>query len=190
MTNKFTWETYDGTIADMRRHGHTLQQIGDRVGITRERVRQILEKHYGKIAATFLNESALEKLIGCQKGRIKSLRERGILNPQHRSWFYLYDRYEAEKAMLALQRNCKHCGEPLLLKHNGIYCPGCQKEYRRYTYPFLTDEMKRRANLRAIAWMKNHPEKAKEIQKRADRRRASQRASKTRRAGTNENSSH
>ncbi len=35
-----------GHMATMRKEGHTLQSIGDTFGITRERVRQILNKHY------------------------------------------------------------------------------------------------------------------------------------------------
>ena len=42
-------EIYDGQIADMRRDGFTLQRIGDKIGVSRERVRQILAKAIRKL---------------------------------------------------------------------------------------------------------------------------------------------
>lgn len=41
------YDTYDGLIAQWRGEGYTLQEIGNRVGVTRERIRQILNKYFG-----------------------------------------------------------------------------------------------------------------------------------------------
>lgn len=163
------WETYDGQIADMRRQGHTLQAISDKVGVTRERVRQILAKHYGEIKTNLVPEVKLARIIGCPVTRLRKLRISGVINPVRYECSYLYDRNEIEKAMLALQRNCEHCGVLLPMKNVGKRCPECKKEYKRYAYPFLSDEAKKRANKAAIKWQKQHPEQYKEAQQRAEK---------------------
>ena len=51
--NQGVVQIYDGLIADMRKEGYTLQEIGDKVktpnhpmGVTKERVRQVLHRFY------------------------------------------------------------------------------------------------------------------------------------------------
>ena len=39
-------EIYNGQIAQWRQSGNTLQEIANKVGVSRERIRQILTKHY------------------------------------------------------------------------------------------------------------------------------------------------
>ena len=93
-------------IVKMRRSGYTLQEIGDYVGVTRERVRQMLQEHQAKTEAVLLIETKVAKLIGCSTDRLKRLRRQGIVNPMHRGKrFHCYDRAELEKVKLALQRH-------------------------------------------------------------------------------------
>lgn len=47
MTKSPVWEIYNGQIKELRNQGLTLQAIGNQVGVTRERIRQILNEHYG-----------------------------------------------------------------------------------------------------------------------------------------------
>jgi len=167
LNSSSVWEVYNGEIATMRRQGQTLQEIGDQVGVTRERIRQILCEHYGKVEILILNETRLAKILGCRVSRLEKLRQEGIINPKRHGYFWYYDRNEAEKTMLALQRWCQHCGEPLAINHQGKYCPKCQKEYQRYGYPFLSDDAKRRHSKSCQAWRIQNPERARELQLKA-----------------------
>lgn len=113
------WEIYNGQVKSLRNRGLTLQAIGDRVGVTRERIRQILEEHYGTTEISgFITRERLARLIGCSSSYLVSLEKRGVLNPIYRGSAYLYDREESEKAALAVaqmrQRRvtlvCDECG--------------------------------------------------------------------------------
>lgn len=164
------WETYNDQIADMRRQGHTLQVIGSTIGVTRERVRQIIKEHYGEIKRNLLTEPNVARIIGCSVTRLQNLRRSGVINPIRYEGFHFYDRSETEKAMLVLQRNCKHCRIPLPIQNISKYCSRCQAEYRRYAYPFLSDEARKKANECSKRWQKEHPEQFRKTSRRAVRK--------------------
>ena len=110
MVNRVSaWEVHSSRIVEMRRSGYTLQEIGDIVGVTRERVRQLLDEHCGKIETPLLSERKVADEIGCSIWRLKKLRRQGILQPRHRGkYLYYYDRGELEEVKLAVQRHCLH----------------------------------------------------------------------------------
>ena len=162
------WETYDGLVKKLRDDGFSLQAIGNEVGVTRERIRQILNEHYGttKISG-FTNRVKLAKVIGCSEYRLRKLEKECKINPIRHKWFYLYSKDEAEKAVLALQKNCVHCGESLPLKHQQKYCLKCRNDYKRYNYPFLSEEAKKKCREASKSWQETHPERTRELNKRA-----------------------
>ena len=120
------WEIYNGQVKVLRDQGLTLQAIGDRVGVTRERIRQILKEHYGttKIPG-FVFREQLANLIGCTGTYLVFLEKRGVLNPIHSGGQYLYDRDESEKAALAIaqMRQKGHWVE--------LVCDGCGITFER-----------------------------------------------------------
>jgi len=119
-------------MVEMRRSGYTLQKIGDHVGVSRERVRQILEEHHVKPESQLLTESKVAKVIGCSIYRLRRVRKQGRLNPLHRgNPYHYYDKADLEKVKLALQRHCPRCGELLPMVHVGKYCSRCQNGNRR-----------------------------------------------------------
>lgn len=160
----------------LKRRGYSLQWIGDRFGVTRERVRQILAKHYGEIHIELLPENKVARVIGCTVSRLKALKQKGILTPKHYGHAWLYKRDEMEKAILALQRNCQHCGQPILVGDGGWkYCPECREEHKRYSYPFRTGEGKKKCEEASRSWKRRNPEKARISQKRAEQKRQEKR---------------
>ena len=164
------WETYNGQLVTLRRQGNTLQAIGDTVGVTKERIRQVLAARYGRVEVELLPEAGAARVIGCGSWQLAKLREGGITHPVRLGhWFWLYDRDEIEKATLTLQlqKSCPHCGKPLPLGKRGKYCPECSKERIRYHYPFLSEEARKRATQACVRWGKKHPERCREINKRA-----------------------
>jgi len=76
---KTSWEIYNGKIKDLRDEGKTLQQIGDSIGRTRERVRQILVEKYGTADSECLTTKQVSELVGRSKSTINNLRIRGII---------------------------------------------------------------------------------------------------------------
>lgn len=171
MTRQSVWQVYNVQIAELRKQGHTLQEIGDRVGVTRERVRQILEEHYGRIEIPLLPECKAAELIGCNPTRLDKLRRLGIIQPKRQGRCFRYSREDIEEAMLALQKQCLHCGEALRLKgRERKYCPACSKECRRYYYPFYGEEKKRKHNEKTRHWAEQHQEALREIHRKATRK--------------------
>lgn len=169
-TRKTVWEAYDGQLADMRRGGASLEQIGDKTGVTKERIRQILKRRYGKIQIPFLVEEKAARIIGCGAWRLEKLRKHGLLNPKHMGRRWLYDRDELEKAMLLLQRVCAHCDEPIPITVATFkYCVRCSRDRYRNQWPFLSEDGKRAATAAHRSWQKRHPEKFREICRKAGR---------------------
>jgi len=163
-TKKTIWQTYNGILAKMRQSGSTLVEIGNAVGVSRERIRQILNENYDEIKRTCLTEKEVVLLLGCSVSKLGRLRRQGILKPRHTSSLYLYDAEEVKKARLAMR--CAFCGEPLP-KYARKYCDRCSKESRRSPWKFRSEEAKQRCTNASRRWQEAHPERYKEIEGRA-----------------------
>ena len=159
-------ETYNGALVEMRRSGSTLAEIGNAVGVTRERIRQILNEYYPGTQMSCLNESQLAKVIGCSSQCLVKLRRAGILKPRHTSGLYVYDKDEVERAMLVTQKFCIHCGEPVP-KYNKTSCERCSAERRQNPWKFRSEEGKKRCTEANRNWQRDHPERWKEISDKA-----------------------
>jgi len=72
-------------IYDMRQSGATLSQIADRIGRTKERVRQILLRNYGSTKHKLISTEQLCKLVGLNRGRVMELYRDGAVIPV-REW--------------------------------------------------------------------------------------------------------
>ena len=139
------WQQYGSQLKVLREQGLSLQAIGDKVGVTNERIRQLLKKHYGTAKVSRVGTRiALAVSLGCNPYKLKLLEKQGILHPIHSGGRYLYSHDEAVKAIVALQRYCKHCGEPLPPMHCIKYCLKCARERKRYNYPFLSEEARKK----------------------------------------------
>lgn len=158
-------EIYNGEILAMRKDGDTLQSIGDKIGVTRERVRQILNQYYGGTKTSFLSEHQVAVLCGCSDRIIGRMREQGLVNPRLSGHYKLYDRDEVEKAYLAYLRQCAMCGASIGLTRK--YCKECTAKRQRYFYPYRSQEGKEKARKATQKWRNNHPEQLKIIQARA-----------------------
>lgn len=117
-----TYQIYNGEIKTLRNEGYSLRLIGDKFGVSRERIRQILNQHYGTIVRSgFVSRNKLSKLLKCAEFTLRKLEQEGTLNPKHMGGNYLYDRDESEKAALEiyrlphnrpdLERICQECGK-------------------------------------------------------------------------------
>lgn len=69
-------------IYSMRQSGASLQEIGDRIGRTRERVRQILNNRFGSTKHRLISTEQLCKMTGLSRSKIMQLYLDGIIIPE------------------------------------------------------------------------------------------------------------
>lgn len=119
------WKTFNGQILQLRNQGLSLEGIGAKVGVTRERIRQILEEHYGTtMPSGLIARRRLAQLLGCSDGMLEKFENEGKVYPTRMGDRIWYTPEESEKAFLALQAyKLKH--EPVLLK-----CGQCSQEFK------------------------------------------------------------
>lgn len=106
-----TWDIYNGQIHDLRQEGASLQQIGDEVGRSRERVRQILEEHYGDTEIRgFITTKELAKLAGCPRDVIYKLIKHGLIKTTYSSKKHrLWDLKTVPSVIEVIEKERAHC---------------------------------------------------------------------------------
>ena len=166
------------TMHQMRQSGATLDQVGSRFGITREGVRRLLTEHYGSTRVrSLLTVTELTWLAGCTYNYIDKLKRRGIIQPAkvvgrgRTLW-----KPEAIAAIIKYidRHRCPVCYQPLS-SDRLVYCSRqCYLEARRYKNQ--PEEARRRHNERVKRWLAEHPERARQIQQRKQRRRQAKRS--------------
>ncbi len=101
------WEVYDGYLKQRRDAGANLRQIGDEVGRTKQRIHQILVKHYGTADSEgTLSTSQLLEQVGCSSYTLFTLRKEGIISQVSSGRW----KPETPALILELRRKCKICG--------------------------------------------------------------------------------
>ena len=141
-------------IWTMRRAGATLQQIANRMGRTKERIRQILVNKYGSAKHTLISTEQLYKLSGISRYRVIEMYEANIIAPEKewetsigRHLLWHPDTIVAIKEHLASRKLCKICGGPVPHSRR-IYCSDeCYREGHKYKY---RDPESRRKHLECI----------------------------------------
>jgi len=160
------------TMHQMRQSGATLDRVGSRFGITRERVRQQMTEHYGSTRVQdLLPATALARLSGCGYSYIDKLKRRGVIQPAmvvgHRKTLWKPETIATIIEYIDRHR-CPICHQPLS-SNRWVYCS--QEHYleaRRYKNQ--PEGAKRRHNERVERWLVENPEEAKQIQQRRQRR--------------------
>ena len=124
------WEVYDGYLKERRDAGASLREIGDEVGRTKQRIHQILVKHYGTADSEgTLSTSQLLEQVGCSSYTLFTLRKVGIISQVSSG------RWKPETLDIILElRKCKMCGKPVG-KYRRTYCStACRVEGKKYKY--------------------------------------------------------
>ena len=127
------FEEYGDLIATLRSEGRTLQQIGDRLGVTRERVRQVLREHFPDCSPPPSTEEAA-RTLGMSYREFRSAAKRLGLQPvgrtRNRIWWSLDVLPIIQMAQEPM--HCRICGQPLLSPRR-VYCSAeCYSQWRRY----------------------------------------------------------
>lgn len=87
-------------MRELREQGHSLQAIGHEFGLSRERVRQLVVKHFGTSRIPMPSRYKVAKLLGINWYHLKHWERQGLLNPIHYNgeYRYYYPQSEIEKA--------------------------------------------------------------------------------------------
>lgn len=122
----YNWEE----LKNLREQGYTLQEIGDKYGVTRERIRQLLATHYGTTRlSTLVPRMTLAKLMGHSDDVLLRLEREGLVKPIHHNAQYLYDTKDIEQIskmlipkplIVKLERICQICGAKFYLRPSHI----------------------------------------------------------------------
>jgi len=127
------YQEYGDLIVALRSQGKTLQHIGDQLGVTRGRVRQVLRQHFPECSTPPSTEDAA-RMLGMSYRHFRSTAERLGIQPiartRHRIRWppdVLPDVWTAYKL-----RSCRICGRHLP-STRPVYCSEeCVREAERY----------------------------------------------------------
>lgn len=152
------------TIYNMRQSGATLQQIADRIGRTKERVRQILVQNYGSTKHQLISTAQLCKLLGLPRNRVIELYQGSVIIPAvvwntNSRLFLLWSPVTVEQIIgyYKMHRLCKICYHPIP-KGRWVYCSEeCYEEGQKYRYKGIE------AKQRHIRSIKRYRERRKQL---------------------------
>lgn len=159
------WETYDGLIQEARQQPHSLEEVGDAFGVSRERVRQLLKEHYGTAeVAGLISGAALGEKIGASRETVTKLRKSGVIHPVKvgAKHFYRIEHVESIKELYRQLCTCPECGGAKTMPARA--CGGCWQKKR---WKLLSPGARGRFLVAQKRWQREHPEKYKPMQKRA-----------------------
>jgi lambda repressor-like predicted transcriptional regulator len=142
-------------IFEMRRAGAPMREIAEKVGVSKERVRQILARHNGSTRHEWLSTSQLCAMTGLPRNRVLELHEKGIIVPAS-TWdtgkrqYFLWAAGSVKTIFTYYDTHhlCRVCNQRLP-KNRILFCSDdCRQERRKYKN--MTPEEKRRtlANIR------------------------------------------
>jgi predicted nucleic acid-binding Zn ribbon protein len=136
-------------IFEMRRSGAPMREIADKIGRSKERVRQILMSKKGSTRHEYLSTLQLCNASGLPRNRIVALYQKGVINPVTK-WntgnrdYLLWSHITMKQIIdyFETHRLCNVCKKPLP-KNRTLFCSDkCRQE--RHKYKYLTPEEKRK----------------------------------------------
>ncbi|MDD5289469.1 MAG: hypothetical protein PHY28_10215 [Dehalococcoidales bacterium] len=136
-------------IYEMRRAGVPMREIAEKIGRSKERVRQILVRGLGTTNHQLLSTLQLCNQAGLPRNRIVELYQNGVIAPAAK-WdagnrdYFLWSPETVQKISSYYQthRLCKVCNKPLP-KNRILFCSDeCRRE--RHKYKYMTPDEKKR----------------------------------------------
>ena len=126
------YQEYGDLIATLRSEGKTLQQIGDQLGVTRERVRQVLNKHFPECSSPPSTEDAA-KMLGVSYRHFRNTAERLGIQPIARTRNRIRWSPDVLPAVWTAYklRSCRICGRHLPSTRRFYCSEECVREAKR-----------------------------------------------------------
>jgi len=81
--NNGVWQAHGEEIKQLVGQGVSMAEIGRRFGVSRERIRKVLERHNLPTRAPMLNQRQAEALLGCCENFLTGLERKGLISPIH-----------------------------------------------------------------------------------------------------------
>ena len=136
-------------IYEMRQAGAPMREIAEKVGISKERVSQILTRNIGTTKHEWFSTLQLCEEAGLPRNRVLELQKLGVITPAF-AWgigrrHYLLWSHEAVKAITdyySTHHFCQVCNIPLPKKRILFCSDVCRQE--RHKYKYMTPEEKKR----------------------------------------------
>jgi hypothetical protein len=136
-------------IFQMRQAGSPMREIAEKVGVSKERIRQILTRNIGSTKHQWLSTLQLCEEAKLPRNRVLELQRQGIIKPAF-TWgigkrHYLLWAPEAVKAITdyySTHHFCRVCNRPLPKKRIFFCSDACRQE--RHKYKYMTPEEKKR----------------------------------------------
>ena len=132
MRMKGIWHEHDGLIMEERQKGKTLQELGDEFEVTRERIRQLLQGHYGTTEFSHLvSESRLAKRLKVSAWTLGRWRRKNKLPEDVKmvkvgnTHYHFYKVEDIPKLVQFFEgkKTCPGCGGVMIL--GSQYCRRC-----------------------------------------------------------------
>jgi len=132
-------------VYNLRQSGATLQQIADKIAMTKEGVRRILISNYGSTRHGLISTQQLSKLAGLTPNRVVELYQGGVIIPVvewdmrgHHYRLWSSDTVEQSTSYSNTHRGrrlCRMCHRPIVAKGNWVFCSKqCYEENHKYKY--------------------------------------------------------
>ena len=164
----------NSAVYNMRQSGATLQQIADKIGKTKERVRQILVQNYGSTRHQLISTEQLCRLSGLPRNQIVQLHQDGAIIPAvewNAGRCYLLWPAATVKYIIGYfktHRLCNICHRPVPKGRRTFCSEQCCKEGHKYSYRSPEAREKHRISMRnrkrtKPVWQDSEEEKVEEI---------------------------
>jgi len=146
------------SIYAMRYSGATLRQIADKIGRTKERVRQILIRNYGSTKHKLISTKQLCQLSGLSKNQIMRFYQDSIITPV-KEWdtntvhYSLWSPATVERIRVYLDipkanQLCRICHHPIPINRHSYCSEQCYKESHKYKYRSTEARQRHRTSMR------------------------------------------
>jgi hypothetical protein len=153
----------DAEIATMFLSGNTSSKIGIKAGITRERVRQRLNRYFRLHPHEYpqgYNEQKMAKKLHIGLWRLVGLRKAGKSPALKIGRMYIYPEESIKVLRVVLCKRFRICGEPIIDK-GLVYCGMCRVKKESNTYPFLSEKTRKNHVLLGKEWAARNLDKVK-----------------------------
>lgn len=142
-------------IYQMRRAGAPMREIAEKVGVSKERVRQILARNLGSTEHEWLSTLQLCAMTGVPRNRVLELHEQGVIAPAS-TWGAGKRQYLlwSKTVVVTIEQYytthhlCHVCQAPLPKNRVQFCSDGCRQERHKYKHMTLEEKQRVLDNIR------------------------------------------